>query len=198
MRDAVPGVPRRHVPALLQEACRVLLLGGLGVLAACSQQAAPPSAPARAAPRQAAPSVDPEPLSLEINGYNYTDLYIDSFELNGQGGGNLYVSSLTSGGGSSTCCIRWAPGTPGPIDMRVRWTRDRKRWCEQVVPVHMPVPDHPRHAGVHFFPDGHVEVELTEDPPALKLQLERVHPEERKASGNTVHDEQRSRCQDGY
>ncbi|HEX8436214.1 DUF3304 domain-containing protein [Archangium sp.] len=138
---------------------------------------------------------DSEPVLLEINGFNYTDLYIDSFEVNGQSGGNLFVSSTTSGGGGSVCCMRWVPGTHLPL--RVSWTRDRKRWCEQEVPLRLPLPAAPRHLGVHFFPDGHIEAELTADYPALKLELERDNPEERKASGNTLNDERMSRCKDG-
>jgi hypothetical protein len=32
---------------------------------------------------------NPKRASLTIYGYNYTDLYIDSFSVNGNGGGNL-------------------------------------------------------------------------------------------------------------
>ncbi|MFZ5520651.1 MAG: hypothetical protein ACOZD0_05545, partial [Pseudomonadota bacterium] len=34
----------------------------------------------------------PRYVSLTIEGYNYTDDYIDQFTVNGQGGGNLYLS----------------------------------------------------------------------------------------------------------
>jgi hypothetical protein len=34
---------------------------------------------------------NPKRASLTIYGYNYTDLYIDSFSVNGNGGGNLEV-----------------------------------------------------------------------------------------------------------
>jgi hypothetical protein len=133
---------------------------------------------------------------LELNGFNYTDLYIDSFEVNGQSGGNLFVSSPTSGGGGNVCCVRWVPGG-AQLPIRVSWTRDHKRVCEQEVSIRQPVPANPRHLGVHFFPDGHIEAELTEDFPDVKLELEHHNLEERKASGNTHNDERMSRCTDG-
>lgn len=50
----------------------------------------------------------PRYVSLTIEGYNYTDDYIDQFTVNGQGGGNLYLSTPTSGGGGG---LRPAPAT---------------------------------------------------------------------------------------
>ncbi|MFY0526730.1 DUF3304 domain-containing protein [Archangium gephyra] len=139
-----------------------------------------------------------EPVSLTINGFNYTDLYIDSFEVNGQGGGNLFVSSPTAGGGKGVCCMSFRPGTKLPVQLRIKWTRDRKRWCEKEALLTGPVPANPRHLGVHFFPDGHIEAEITEDYPELKLKLQDYNDEQRKASGNAVADEQTARCKDGY
>jgi hypothetical protein len=137
-------------------------------------------------------------VSLEINGFNYTDLYIDSFEVNGQGGGNLFVSSPTSGGGGGVCCVSFSPGTKLPVQLRIKWTRDRKRWCEKDALLTGPVPANPRYLGVHFFPDGHIEAEITENDPEPRLRLERVERGKRKDSGNTVADEQTARCKDGY
>lgn len=137
-------------------------------------------------------------VALEINGFNYTDLYIDSFEVNGQGGGNLFVSSPTSGGGGGVCCVSFSPGSKLPIKLNIKWTRDQKRWCEKEAFVTGTVPANPRHLGVHFFPDGHIEAEITEHYAEPKLKLERAFREERKESGNTVADEQTARCRDGY
>ncbi|WP_158621758.1 DUF3304 domain-containing protein [Corallococcus aberystwythensis] len=137
------------------------------------------------------------PVSLEINGYNYTDLAIDSFEVNGQGGGDLSVSSSTSGGGKGTCCLGLSPGTKFPVALTLRWTRDRKRWCEKTVQLAAPVTADPRHIGVHFFPDGRIEAELTEGYPDLKLKLDRVDAGRRKPAANSVQDEQSARCRDG-
>jgi uncharacterized protein DUF3304 len=136
-------------------------------------------------------------VSLEINGFNYTDLYIDSFSVNGQGGGNINVSSPTSGGGGSVCCVLFSRGSALPLRVKVKWTRDGERWCEQEVLITGPIPVSPEHLGVHFFPDGHIEAEITENYPKPKLQLGRVDPGKRKESGNTVADEQMGRCHDG-
>ena len=59
--------------------------------------------------------------ALLIQGYNYTDDYIDSFTVNGQGGGNLFVSGPLSGGGKSVCCVSYTPGSSLPIKLKVRW-----------------------------------------------------------------------------
>jgi hypothetical protein len=192
LRDTIPRVTHPRARAVSRWIRPWLVLGVLGGAASCSQPASPP--PGKAAAPKVVPA-DPEPVLLEINGFNYTDLYIDSFEVNGQSGGNLFVSSPTSGGGGSVCCMRWVPGSQLPL--RVSWTRDRKRWCEQEVPLPPPRDGIPRHLGVHFFPDGHIEAELTADHPAVKLELERDNPEERKASGNTLNDERMSRCKNG-
>ncbi|WP_257461086.1 DUF3304 domain-containing protein [Archangium lipolyticum] len=170
-----------------------LLLCVLPLLAGCNKKTEttpdePPTRAAEPAPRR-------EPLLLEINGFNYTDLYIDSFEVNGQGGGNLFVSSPESGGGGGVCCVSWSPEGTTPVRLKITWTRDRKRWCEKEVLLTGPAPSNPRHLGVHFFPDGHIEAEVTEDYPDLKLRMERVDTARRKPSGNTVADEQTARCQ---
>jgi hypothetical protein len=160
-----------------------VLLGALALLAACNK-----------------PKTDSslDPIALEINGFNYTDLYIDSFEVNGRGGGNVFVSSLDSGGGGSTCCASWWPDPKDPMPLKIKWTRGGDRWCEKEVLVTGPVPARPEHLAVHFFPDGRIEAELTEDFPKVKLRLESVNSVERKKSGNKVADEQVARCQDGY
>lgn len=142
-------------------------------------------------------SVLSKPVALEINGYNYTDLAIDTFEVNGQGGGDLVVSSATSGGGKGVCCMGLSPGTKFPVELTIQWTRDRKRWCEKTVQLAGPVTANPRHLGVHFFPDGRIEAEITEGYPDLKLKLDRVDVGRRKPAGNSVQDEQSARCRDG-
>jgi uncharacterized protein DUF3304 len=168
-----------------------LLLVGLALLVACNKPKTEEK-PADEAP------VITQPVSLEINGFNYTDLYIDSFEVNSQGGGNLFVSSPTSGGGGGVCCVSFRPGTKLPVQLTIKWTRDRKRWCEKEALLSGPVPANPRHLGVHFFPDGHIEAEITEDYAEPKLKLQDFNPGQRKESGNTVADEQTARCKDGY
>ncbi|MHA7630287.1 DUF3304 domain-containing protein [Corallococcus sp. M7] len=173
-------------------------LGALLLAAACKQpppETTKPVAPPPPVPQQA--SGVAKPVSLEINGYNYTDLAIDSFEVNGQGGGDLEVSSTDSGGGKGTCCVGLSPGTRFPVELSIRWTRDRKRWCEKTVQLAGIATANPRHLGVHFFPDGHIEAEVTEGYPDLKLKLDRVDAGRRKPTGNSVQDEQSARCRDG-
>ena len=137
-------------------------------------------------------------VSLEINGYNYTDLYIDGFLVNGQGGGNIFVSSPTSGGGKSACCVVFSPGEELPATLTVKWTRDNKRWCEAEAALKPSIPANPQHLGVHFYPDGHIEAEITENDPELRLKLEALDDGQRKQTGNVVADEQTARCKDGF
>ncbi|TDM06527.1 MAG: hypothetical protein C4K60_18530 [Ideonella sp. MAG2] len=73
-------------------------------------------------------------------GYNYTDGYIDSFSVNGAGGGNLAVSTPTSPGGGHTCCTMLFSGTPKGEPFKIKWTRDRETWCELEVHLQDPVP----------------------------------------------------------
>lgn len=172
-----------------------LLLGVILALPGCNKpkpEAVPAKVPARA-PETAGPRA---PVLLEIMGFNYTDLYIDSFEVNGNGGGNLFVSSPDSGGGGGACCAAWSPDGTLPAQLKITWTRDGKRWCEQEVTLSGPAPASPRYLGVHFFPDGHIEAEVTQELPQLRLRLERVDTARRKPSGNQVADEKISRCHD--
>lgn len=125
--------------------------------------------------------------SLLLQGYNYTDHYIDSFTVNGQGGGNIYESSPTSGGGGSVCCVSWQPGSKLPVKIRVRWTAsyctkfiqtkfgdyDQRQdiFKEQEAWISQAVDKEPRALEVHFYPDGHIEAAVTsgDSPPRLKL-----------------------------
>lgn len=86
-----------------------LMLG----LSACGRSNGADSPPAKAitqaqpAPSTNTPSVPverepdgmPRRYSVVPYGYNYTDFYIDSFEVNGAGGGNLEVGDWEGGGG---------------------------------------------------------------------------------------------------
>ena len=150
-------------------------------LTACGREPTPPT-------RAEAP-VATTAVSLTLHGYNYTDYYIHSFEVNGQGGGNLYVSTPTSGGGGSVCCVSWWPGTKLPKKFKIRWVADfcmEKRkthegevfeqthsiWKEAEVMLTEPPPPKPENFEVHFYRDGKIEVAITDDysPPRLKLE----------------------------
>ena len=136
---------------------RALAATFLVAVSACSDAtSASGSAPAKANALANANSQDISQVdefrsfSLTIYGYNYTDTEIGSFEVNGRGGGNLAVSTLTSAGGSSVCCTALFTPLPQRKVIRIKWTRDGNRWCEQDVPFSGPVPVNARYLEVHF------------------------------------------------
>ncbi len=125
---------------------------------------------------------------LLIQGYNYTDTYIDSFTVNGAGGGNVFVSSPTTGGGKSTCCYSFNPSSKAQVT--IRWSAsyctylttnrygETHQWRKSLFrEVQVPVADfsggEPAALEVHFYPDGHVEAAVTPgySPPRLKLPI---------------------------
>jgi hypothetical protein len=129
-----------------------------------------------------------KPVGLTITSYNYTNRYIDQFFVNGAGGGNVFVSTESSGGGKGTCCVMYTPGTPPPKTVRVRWqasgctyygvdsggerySRGHSFFKEVDAPVNPNAPAHPVNFEVHFYPDGHVEAAITDhiSEPRLKL-----------------------------
>ena len=142
-----------------------------------------------------------EPVGLAINGFNYTDLPIDFFSVAHQGGGNILPSMPTSGGGGTVCCVRWRPGTALPKPMIVEWSRysDRGwRTCKKTVMLKGPVPANPTAIGVHFMPDGDVQLEITAGYPDVKLKLNRFQPGLRNETSNVIHDEASASCKDGH
>jgi hypothetical protein len=143
-------------------------------------------------------SATPRVHSVTAYGYNYTDLYIDSFEVDGSGGGNLAVSTPDSPGGGHTCCAIVTSGLPPGTTFTIKWTRDRERWCEQEVALTKPVPNEPRYFEVHFYPDGKIEIEVTQKASSPRLKLDRFSRGERKETGNVNNDEKFSRCKNGY
>lgn len=175
---------RMSRPALSpRTACAAATALGLALaLPACSDHALPGV--------QDGPAAD-KPVPLTIEGYNYTDRYIASFTVNGQGGGNLAVSSPTSGGGGGACCVSWTPGSALPRKVLIRWVgaycKDRRTnsagetrdwtepiWREAEVMLHGPVPAKPTTFEVHFYNGGKVEVAITERPSPPRLQLPRT------------------------
>ena len=173
----------------------------LAVLTACrpagNAVAATEQTTAAPVPTEREPDGMPRRYSVVAYGYNHTDTYIDSFEVNGAGGGNLEVSTLTSPGGGHTCCMTLFSGLPLGTKFKVKWTRDRKRWCEQTVRLTRPVPIEPRYFQVHFYVDGHIEVEATQRASAPRLKLERFSRGERHETGNVDNDDKFARCTDG-
>ena len=175
-----------------------VLGGALLLMSACSQSKSDAKSVKQPAPAAEERPILTQRVSLEINGLNYTDLYIDGFLVNGQGGGNIFVSTPTSGGGKSACCVSFWPGAELPATLKIKWTRDNNRWCEAEAVLKQFVPPNPQHLGIHFYPDGHIEAEITEEFPPLRLKLETFNNGQRKESGNVVMDEQTARCKDGF
>ena len=123
-----------------------------------------------------------EPKMLGITGYNYSGRYIDRFSVNGQGGGNVLISEGLSGGGGTTCCIVWRPGTELPVPMFVEWTYGiegnlqtgeiyREPETHRVeVELKGPIPQNPTVFAVHFYPDNTVQVEVAADYPEPRIK----------------------------
>ena len=126
---------------------------------------------------------------LTLEGYNYTNTYIDSYSVNGQGGGNLYISGPGSGGGGSVCCVSYTAGRIHKV--KVQWQvggclfdvgRDKSGemarqihhfYKEAEVIVDSKVPDNPHYFEVHIYPDDHVEAIVTENPSLPRLDLKK-------------------------
>lgn len=160
-------------------------MAGPLALCACERPAISQDGPTKSQPAR-------EGISLAIVGYNYTDHDIDSFSVNGNGGGNVMASTPTSGGGGSVCCASYAQGSKTNT-VRVRWhtngctyhvrSATSSRLYDQVhmyfkdreVPVANNSKQAPTTMEVHFYPDGSVQVALTESPslPRLSLPAER-------------------------
>lgn len=158
-------------------------------LCGCQPGAGPAAAVPAAAASAAEPQAEPfKSYSLTIEGYNYTDRYIDHFTVNGQGGGNVFLSTPTSGGGGGACCVSWWTGTKLPKLVRIAWSasycsmKEKTSYGEEFVtvqpyfkvvdvPIHGPIPKKPGYFEVHFYKDGHVEVAITEFPNLPRVQL---------------------------
>jgi hypothetical protein len=143
----------------------------------------------------AAAQAYPEPAlryaSLSLEGYNYTDRYIDTYSVNGQGGGNVRVSGPASGGGGGVCCLKFL-NTGRARKVTVRWQHGaclfttRSTNSPEVYPDNLhsfmkevevmldePVPANPKYIETHFYPDGSVRVALTEEASAPRLVLDK-------------------------
>lgn len=159
---------------------RCVLLACLLALCACGQAASPQAANA--------PKASAQPVSLALVGYNYTNRHIDSFTVDGQGGGNLYVSSPTSGGGGTTCCVEYWPGTKVNT-VTIRWQSGAcyyhasssnspdifdiyyEFYNEREVTVDDGIPANAKNMEVHFFPDGSIKAAVTASMSRPRLLL---------------------------
>lgn len=128
------------------------------------------------------------PATLALVGYNYTDRYIDSFSVDGQGGGNINVSSPNSGGGGIVCCVLYQP-SPEPKTVTVRWQFDacyfreassysnethntlHVFYKEKKVRVTESTSGKAEYMEVHFYPDDSIQVLLTKELSMPRLSL---------------------------
>jgi len=130
-------------------------------------------------------------MSWEVDmiGFNYTNRVIESYSINGEGAGNVFLSSRTSGGGKSVCCIMISHLKSGIPRIQVRWQVDGCTYLtrskisgevfENVFPYYkqadiaLPVPktSKPQHLEVHFYPDGSVTAQLTESLSLPRISL---------------------------
>lgn len=129
-------------------------------------------------------------ILLGLLGYNYTDRHISDYSVDNSGGGNIQKSSPTSGGSGITCCVRLSKNDIGPIRVKVRWQVDgciyvesnprtgataRLRhfyYKEAEVDVQRVIGEKPNYIETHFYPDGSVQVLLTENASEPRLALD--------------------------
>ncbi len=152
-------------------------------LASCSAETSKASAT-----ETKAPSGKRKSYLLSIVGYNYTDDVITYFDVNGTGGGNMSLSTPTSRGQRSTCCVKWTEGSRLPVKVKVKWTASYCRLADTDMAGHPsestepflkvadvefngPVPAEPQNFEVHFYPDGHVETAITDTNSPARLKL---------------------------
>jgi hypothetical protein len=126
-------------------------------------------------------------IELTLVGYNYTNRYIDQFDVDGQGGGNIDVSGPGTAGNGSTCCVSYRSGAKAR-KVKIRWQTDACTYNERTsggekfsdthsyfkemeVQVDPTIPDFPRYFEVHIYPDGHAEAAITEHESAARLTL---------------------------
>jgi hypothetical protein len=126
-------------------------------------------------------------IELALTGYNYTNRYIDQFDVDGQGGGNIGVSGPNTAGNGSACCVSYRSGAKAR-KVKIRWQRDACTYNERIsggetfndiylffkeveVQVDADIPDNPRYFEVHIYPDGHAEAAITEHESRARLAL---------------------------
>lgn len=127
-------------------------------------------------------------VNLAIVGYNYTRRYIADFSVDGNGGGNIMVSTPSSGGGGTSCCEPYLPGLTD-YKVKVRWQADacmfhtysqgsketndniHSFYKEIEVPVIEDFSTAPKYMEVHFYPDGKVAVTVTDSESSPRLRL---------------------------
>lgn len=144
---------------------------------------------------------------LGLVGYNYTDRNISDYSVNGAAGGHVFLSSPASGGSGTTCCVRLSKTQIGHMRVKVRWQVDGctylmsnpvsnatakiRHFHYQEIEVDVPqvAGIKPHYLETHFYPDGSVQVLLTEDfsEPRIVLSERRLD----KSSFPRCHDDKK-------
>ena len=178
-----------HSKCITKTRCRFFLraavLFGLIGISACQM----PDVEAKSDSRHRPPT-DGETVMLGLLAYNYTSQYIDNYWVDGVGGANVVVSSPATGGSKETCCVRWTIGDVLPVKVHIRWQsgvciytkrvddtefqRARPFYSEMDVLLTQPPPADPQYFETHFYPDGHVEVAITDGASLPRLELPRT------------------------
>lgn len=127
-------------------------------------------------------------VNLTLVAFNYTDKYIDSYEVEEAGGGNVFVSDEFNGGSKATCCATYIAGLK-KMTVKIRWQSAACTYNEYVdsagvrhhdiysffkqaqVTVDPNIPQRPRYFETHFYPDGHVEAAITEEISDSRIKL---------------------------
>ncbi len=133
-------------------------------------------------------------ILLGLVGYNYTDRHISAYSINGAGGGHINLSSPTSGGSGVACCARVSKKTLEPILIKVRWQVDGCKtvesnprtgasaeikhffYKEAEITIPPTAIERQRYFETHFYPDGSVQVNLTQraSEPRIILDAKRA------------------------
>lgn len=195
-------VPKSPIPLIQRGLRTACILLGLALASACNSQTT--SGPADN--EQVSPSDSKfREYNLTLYGYNYTDFEIGSYEVNGQGGGNLEVSDGSEGGGGSVCCVTVYSPMTQPQPVTIKWNPTGDKWCEQTVLLQPPLPTNPKNFEVHFYQDGHIEVAVSSSqstrlssPSRLVLQRKHGNSRHQDEHKNVDNSSRFARCQNGY
>jgi hypothetical protein len=135
-------------------------------------------------------------VSLALIGYNYTNKGIESYSLNGVDGGDIRLSSETSGGGGVTCCIDSFTVKPPAATVKVRWQVDgcmyqlkneitgasqRIRhlyYKEKLVNVEDLSNGRPKYVETHLYQNGEIKVRLTKEISLPLMQANANRPDQ--------------------
>jgi hypothetical protein len=132
---------------------------------------------------------------LGMIGYNYTDRHIANYSLNAADGGDVIMSSSTSGGSGTACCLKLSNKKHGILKVKVRWQVDgciylvkddltgkgdkvRYYYYKEMEVGIQRTPDMMyKYVETHFYPDGSVQVLLTKNMSSPRFVLDEKRPD---------------------